>query len=825
VIAALLLGLAPLLSPAAAPRAPAPDGVHERARELIEGREWQAAVELLREHLKGAAQDALANELIGRALLALGRRDEAAHHLATAVASIESGGDPRAARFARRDLARADPFNSRRERFFRDVASKLYKAAEALHESGHPERALDLLERIEPIARGKGADEVRALRAKVRAAFEQIDLDEAGVERSEEGFWPLVELESEHYRLRCNLEPEVVELVADTMDDLHAYYVQLYFDGDEKAARGARATIRVHPDKRSMLGEWQGAGAGPEGWWSPGENQVTCYDTRTSTGSLDWMLTTLFHEASHQFMSLLARKGGWAPSWLNEGTATFFEGAVAMADHRVLWPDAALERLQNLALMLKAGGGPAASEVVGYSGGGSYPPEYYPFGWGLVYFMQQYEDPGTLVYAYRPLYARYREEITTKGGDSMRLFERTFLGPGSPLGHATFDDFAADWKAWILDEVEPLHLAPPRERRALRSARIERYARAAGVAAGDRKAPVAEDDLLRRALGHVEYVRTRIDGEESPDLELFLLQADLLERLGRPAGAAPLVQRVLDLADEGVLALDQERYAMLEERLKRLDRRNWALRNARSRVRGLTRAARILVEDYQAGDEPLILRAYTFAAAAGRALDDQEVLLPAAGRLRDRARAAGLLLGQVRPFATRAGDWTTIFSSPALSLRCSRERIEIKSVRPSAYVDTSFEVGPEYELRARVRRAGEVFMSSAHGLVIAAAREGDWLAFGFGRGGHAGLWRFSPTPGGAISRSVETLFLDPPLADGEQPELVVHVAADRTVEIRIEGREPIRTALPEDLGRPRHVGVFVKDGECVLERPAIEIFP
>jgi hypothetical protein len=264
-----------------------------------------------------------------------------------------------------------------------------------LAENGHAERALDLLSRLDGIATGKDEGDQRALLAKVRASFEEVDLDRAGTEPPAGGGHPLIELESAHYKLVCNLEQDVVQLVADTMDDIHAYYVELYFDGDARKVTGAKATIRVHPDRESMLGNWQG-GSAPEGWWSPGENQVTCYDTRTSTGSLDWMLTTLFHEASHQFMTFLSRKGGWAPAWLNEGTASFFEGAVAMADHRVLWPDAALPRLQGLASMLRARNGPTLTDVVGFAGGGSYPGNYYPYGWGRGFCLPQYVDPATL---------------------------------------------------------------------------------------------------------------------------------------------------------------------------------------------------------------------------------------------------------------------------------------------------------------------------------------------------------------------------------------------------------------------------------------------
>src|SRR5678810_546011 len=102
-------------------------------------------------------------------------------------------------------------------------------------------------------------------------------------------------------------------------------------------------------------------------------------------------------------MTLLSR-GGFTPSWLNEGTASFFEGASAMADGRVLWPDAPIDRLQTLNMMLGGmtfgGKAPKLVDVIGWNQPRSYDAEYYPWGWGLVYFMQQYEDPTTLEYVY-----------------------------------------------------------------------------------------------------------------------------------------------------------------------------------------------------------------------------------------------------------------------------------------------------------------------------------------------------------------------------------------------------------------------------------------
>jgi hypothetical protein len=364
-----------------------------RARALIEAKDWKGAVELLQDRLRRDAGDASVYEMLGSSLLQLGRFDESAHYLDLAVRAYAIDGKDEKSRAVLPLLRRADPLSQRRESFFKKLVDTLYDAAEDLADHGHAERALAILERLPAAAQpGKEAAKVDALLEKVQAAFKTVHLDEQGAKQPVDGEWPLEEQESAHYRLSCHLEPDVVKRLGSVMDDIHAFYVEVYFDGDEKKARAEKPTIRVHPTKAKMLEGWSG-GSAPEGWWSPGTNEVVTFDTRSNASrTLDDMLLTLFHEASHQFMTLLSR-GGFTPSWLNEGTASFFEGATAMADGRVLWPGPALHRLGDLCRQLREPDPIGAAKVVSYAGGGSYDGAYYPWGWGLVYFLPSTRIP------------------------------------------------------------------------------------------------------------------------------------------------------------------------------------------------------------------------------------------------------------------------------------------------------------------------------------------------------------------------------------------------------------------------------------------------
>lgn len=779
----------------------------------------------LLDHLQRFPDDPKGHQSLGEALLQLGDKDSAAHHLERAQVLLELAGETKAAKLLEKDLNKADKYNRRRHTLLRDLTKTLLLNAEQLIEKDNIERALAKLEGLVPIAEGDKAEEVRELYETLRKRFEELDIEDGLEGVASEGPLPLVTHESDHYVIEANLEPELAKRVGDLMDSVHGHYVEVYFDGDDDEAKADKATIRIHSDWDAMSKDWTGPQA-PQGWWSPGQNRVVCYDSRSNGegSTLDWMLETLFHEASHQFMTLRSRKGGWSPSWLNEGTASFFEGTVAMADNSVLWPDAARMRLQNLASMIRSRSGPGVEKVISHAGPGSYPADHYAYGWGLVYFFQQFEDPTTLEYVYRPLYTECLDEITSKGGDSREMFEKYFVGQRSPLGHEDLSDFINLWEQWILNEVQPLYTGSPTSIRELRVAKIDRYLSAADAAANNKKAPVEESELLARALAHIEYVRTRLDGAGEPDPVIWLHQIDVLDRLGKPKSAAPLLQELLELAEDGTVELAEGRAEDLEKRLQKLDRGNWALLNAKSRERRIRKNARNLLEDYEQADPPYLLRGYTFAQAVGTALGDEEVLLPRAAELRERARDAGLLLGTIRALNVAGDSWDTIYTGNAERFEHSGSTLLLESVRPMAYVNTSFEVGHEYEIRCKLERRGELYLSTNHGLVIAASPDGDWAVLDFGAKGNAYLRRLELSGGGAQRRLLETFQFDPPLADDEHPRINVHVIG-RQVTLTIDEREPIRFTLPEEIPPAKHVGFSAKDATTVLTDAEVKLYP
>ncbi len=801
------------------------DQLHDRAEELIEAGDPASAALLLEERLQRTSGEARTEELYGLALIALERSDEGAHWLERSVTSYTATDAKRSASRAEKALYKADPLARKRASLLAGLVRDLYRAAERLEDSDQPERALEMYQRLHPVAVEKAKREIAEAIERIESVDREVDLDAAGAERDSTGAWPRITLETEHYDLVCNLEPQVVDQLAITVEDIFAGFVNIYFDGETRRAPSRRVTIKIHATWDAMADHYPGGipSPGVQGWWSPGSAETHAYDARTRGGSLDSTLLTLLHEGSHQFMSTFARGG--TPAWINEGTACFFEGATTMADGRVLWPDAAQGRLMALAadLTTKPRRGPRVREVISHPGPGSYPGDYYHHGWGLAYFLQQWEHPETLEYAFRPHYLELIDRYSKRSGNSLAVFEEIVLGDDSPLGHSDMDTFIADWERWIIEEVLPLHQGPLPERRRRRLERAERYLMAAD--GSSKLVEVPEEDLLLRALGDLEVVRSELDAS-TPHRDVLELLANVLERLDRGKTAAAMIEEVLNGADGGAIELTPEEYEAFEKRLKALDRSNFALRTASARKRSHTSRMVSLVETYQDKHPDMVLRAYTLAAEAADALGDEGVLLEVAGDLREQAKTAGRLLGRVVAGAGRKSAWKTAFTNAPNACDVGPDGVRVASTRPFGMIDTSVRVHGEYELRGRLVRTKERHLGTAHGLVVAGTTSTDWTVIGIDEDGHVGVWSVRLSGGGgARFKYLETIYLDEEIAEGAEFDLAVRVYESGVIEITVDDQTPVETEFLEPPEGVIHVGVFARDGDVRVEGLTVEIFP
>ena len=820
------------------------DDLTEEARGLIVGEVFDEAVELLEPEIKRSPEDHELRALFSEALAGVGRLDEAAHQLQTAIDLLAAAGDTTAEKRMQSRLAKTDPEAKAVRSFWNKTTDLLGESAEALVVEEQTERAATLLEGLAPFVGSKKRAEINALLKLVEARKSELDLGKAEQRNK------MRTVESKHYKIRAALEKETVEVVADTMDRLFDFYVEIYFDGDASLVDvliPEKATLYIHATKQEMFKEYPGeAPEGLGGWWQPGQNVVHCYDTSATGGTRDELLSTLRHEASHQFMTALCNQGGgWAPAWLNEGTSSFFEGSRILVSGEVLWPEAAISRLRTLSHFISNGGGPGVELVLEFAAPGSYPGEYYCYGWGLMYFMQEYEDPKTLEKVYRPLYSEYRRRITTAGKriPPLPLFKEIFLGSGSPLGHTDLEDFIADWEKWILRSVRPLSLG-----NAQRAARIKR---ANGYLTaverwGDTK-PAESARRLEQALNDLDYVCEELDEKEFPDVDLLLKQKEILVLLNKPRQETHIIERILAAVDRDQHELSNSEYTELEDRASRLDRKNSVWRLARSRRRLQAKRAVTILNRYEEHEPPFLLRASSFAAQAATALDNPK-LNSRAKELRARCAEAGLLAGSGRNLlAKKTSDWTSIYPPASEALfRQAKEGIVIESDggAPAGRICTTVPVSGEYEIRGVMTREESDF-GTIHGVVFNGNDEDGWMILGVDYEGtlvllsaftegtrvtvdslDVGYWNPEDTDLWIDAR------VEPPITEGEELKISIRVLpkdpendSRESLIVTLGEREPINLYLDNEMPtKDSYVGIFVKGGKLTLSEVIIEDF-
>jgi len=796
-----------------------PQDIQSRAQDLLDQEDAQGAVVLLERHLKLEEGDAALLELFGRALTEVQRLDEAAYWLGISRDQYEHANSKKDVSRVERALSKADPLAKKRIGLMAGLVRDLARAGDKLAKSEQFERALQIYGRALPLAEGKARKQLEESIAEIVSADSSVDLDAAGNSMESGAGRPLFEHDTDHYQLRCNLEQPVVELLGVTLDDLFANYVDIYFDGNEKRAPSTRPTVRIHGTWDDMAALWTDGEPSPGlgGWWSPSSQEIHTYDGRTRGGSLQGTLETLFHESSHQFMSAFV-KGNRVPTWFNEGTACFFEGAQAMTDGRVLWPDVARGRLANLTAFLYQDDGPKLAEVIAYPGPGSYPASYYCVGWGLVYFLQQWENPETLEYSYRPLYRKYLDESMGHSTQGIELFEQIILGDDDPLQHVDFAAFEETWKDWILNTVQPFHLSLDQQQVERRGERAKRYLEAAEALSTQRKPAVTEEDLLLRALGDLEFVRARMTSTGKLQAQPLEDMVDVLDQLDRPKAAAAVLEQFLDAVDDGELELSVKDYETANRRLEKLDRGNFALRSTRSRMKTQYKRMHALLTQYREAEPPMTLRAFTYANQLRDVFTDFSGWSDEASALKVAAQESGLMPGKITALAGPKEQWMSIQSSTPKRFEVVDGALEMESVQPHARIHKTVGPGTSYEVRGRIIRRGEVHRGSAHGLVVCGVTDGDWFVVGIGHEGNVRMWHLILSgPGSTRLKPAGKIVLDTPVPADAQPILAVRVSADGALEISIDdvlcGEAKMAFApYPES-----HVGLFVRDGDVRVE--------
>ncbi len=290
------------------------------------------------------------------------------------------------------------------------------------------------------------------------ATFERIARKGEKEEAKHRDWSSAWEIATPNYVVRCNDGFDVATRVSTAMERINALYRGVFHHADKrKGEKTKTCTVKLHATRAEYLLREKG----PDNalaFYSPADCAVVAYDPRSDGSPLASLWSTLFHEASHQFTDLIST--GPVPSWLNEGTASYFEGARLRVDGGVETNRVPMERLTDLAEALQTGT-PSLRDVISYEEPGSYPAEYYPTGWGLVYFLRNYEDAdGELVYLphYDAIVDSYRSGAAAPASFE-RFVQHVVTAPNDPEV-TNFEDFEVRFRNWILDLYD-LHAGPP----------------------------------------------------------------------------------------------------------------------------------------------------------------------------------------------------------------------------------------------------------------------------------------------------------------------------------------------------------------------------
>jgi len=283
------------------------------------------------------------------------------------------------------------------------------------------------------------------LGGKDAAWIEQHDLETAKWNKA-------ARLDTPHYRIRTNAGWRMLQGAAQAMEGVHAFYREIWgIVPDPAPARvdpGLR-DITVPPIALNIYSsreEYLKRSGAPE--WSGGVftgSEVSTYNTGGAGASWRSSLTTLFHEASHQFMHEAV--GPSAPSFVNEGVACLFEGIELLPNGSIRRDLPVMNYLDDLVTKIRRGTLLPLAEVMTADND----PEFYASRWGLMYYLRMAVDEQG-GYLYRDRFDDYIYEFK-KGaiGNLPEHFTQFFIEPVKPPGITNFAEFEKAWRQWLLD--------------------------------------------------------------------------------------------------------------------------------------------------------------------------------------------------------------------------------------------------------------------------------------------------------------------------------------------------------------------------------------
>lgn len=192
--------------------------------------------------------------------------------------------------------------------------------------------------------------------------------------------------ESKHYIVQTDTAAHVAKNAARAMEQLHEAYTRI-FGADDKAPK-RKADVLIFDSQKAFTEYANSINVQPRkdtlGFFITGRggrSQIVTFKRRTSEFHT---LSTLYHEATHQFFRMWLGPGNNPPLWVNEGLAVYFENSRWRAGklRTGIVPKARLALLQR---RLRTGRHVRLADLI-KRGRDRYDGLCYAEGWSLVHF-------------------------------------------------------------------------------------------------------------------------------------------------------------------------------------------------------------------------------------------------------------------------------------------------------------------------------------------------------------------------------------------------------------------------------------------------------
>ena len=437
------------------------------ARALLDGGQAKEALAKAKEGLEFAPDLPEMLDVASRAAQAAGAADEALWYAWIATGELGSIAAPTKDQKALADaiqkrLGELDPTGQRGSAAVSSYAAALFAVGKDCAARKLTVNAVDLFLRCKgtPSAAAAEAelakiyDNKKAVEALIESGLDvpvkaqkKRSPEAAAKEDAKHATWGSAwEVKGEQYTVKTDFPREMADSISLAMEQMNRFYRKVFHVKEFGGGQTARVTLCVYRSREEFDANEKSPDKNVAGFFKPGENYVATYDPRSDKRPLSELWSTLFHESSHQFTHMIS--ADLIPAWLNEGTASYFEGAKLQGNGVVETNLVPEERLQSLEILLNRGS-PTLEQVVTYFQPGSYPGEDYPFGWGLVYFLLNYEDDKSQRVYVQP-YQSFMASYKTGGKHDVKArFVEHFVTKAKQPGVSSFADFEKRWQDWI----------------------------------------------------------------------------------------------------------------------------------------------------------------------------------------------------------------------------------------------------------------------------------------------------------------------------------------------------------------------------------------